>query len=150
MAANSKRERIIISDLTLIQGVSAVKTPIRTIPQYKDLQEFALTQFPVVAVVGRLPVPEEKHSSRVSARVDLIKSRLVVDSYVYLMANENADTEIYSLMDDLWVALYADPSRGDLVTSTELEVQEDVQKWAPFLAFRFSIIHYYFHDTGGI
>jgi hypothetical protein len=150
MAANSKREQIIEADLVLIDAVSAINHAVRTIPQYSDLQDFAVTQFPVAAVVGGLPKPVLKKSGRTTHSVDQIQSRLTVGVYVYLMSNENADTEISSLLDDLWVALFSDPSRGGLVLDTDLDVQEDTQRWAPFVAFKINIIHHYIHDTGGI
>jgi hypothetical protein len=150
MSANSKRERIIEANLCLVESLSSIKTAQRTIPNYSDLQNFAITQLPVAAVVGRLPVPVEKHSGRRSAEVLQVRSKLVVDVFVYLQANENADTEISALMDDLWVALYADQSRGALVLSTEIVPEENTQYYAPFAAFKLSVVHYYIHDIGGI
>jgi hypothetical protein len=149
MAANSNREQIIEANKTIVEGVSAVKTVKRTLLEYSDLQEFALTQLPVAAVVGRMPVPVEKHTMR-TGDVDQIKSKLNVDIFVYIQANDNADVEISSLMDDLWAALYADQSRSGLVISTEVKVEENPEYWAPFAAFKITVEHYYVHSTGGI
>ena len=150
MADNSKRERIIQADFSIVQGISSIKTPIRTIPKYKDLQSYALPQLPVAAIVGGLPKPVEKKSGRTSHGVDQITSRLIVNVYVYLQANVDADAAISSLVDDLWRELYTDPSRGKLVLDTTLDLQEDIQSWAPYLAFRLICTHHYIHDTGGI
>ena len=150
MAVNSLRERIIQSDVDILSDLESVVTTTRTMPEFSSLSTFALTQFPVAAVVGRLPVPKEKHSSRRMGTVDQIISELKVDVFVYLMANENTDTEISTLLDDIWVALYTDPNRGNLVMKTELDLYEGVDYAAPFAAFKVSCIHQYKHDTGGI
>lgn len=149
MAANSLRERIIVANKTLVEAVPAVSHTERTVQQYSQLQNFAETQFPVVAVVGRIPIPVEKHTGR-DGSVDLIISRLRVDFYCYLLANEEPDTAISSLMDDLWVKLYADQKRSGLVLSTEITADENYEWWAPFAAFKMTVTHRYKHGPGGI
>ena len=101
MAENSLRERIILADLTLIQSLSSISTVVRTIQSYSDLQSYAVTQFPVVAIVGRLPVPTYKPSLRIREDIDQVLSVLRVDFYTYFMNNENSDTELSSLLDDM-------------------------------------------------
>lgn len=150
MATNSKREQIIQANIDLISSLSWVNVVKRTVPQYKDLKNFAITEFPVVAVVGRLPVPIEKKSSRTAARVDQIISRLVVDGYVYLMVNEEVDNLISNRADDIWKKLYTDPTRGNLVVDLEVKLYEEIQTLSPFAAFKISAIHKYIHNTGGI
>lgn len=150
MADTSKREQIIVATQTLVESLESIKTTVRTIPEYSDLQDYALTQLPVAAIVGRLPQPTEKNSGRRSAEVLQIKSRLIIDLFIYFEANVNADSEVSRLLNDLWVVLYQDQSRGGLVLDTKITAQEDTQRWAPFVAFKISCIHNYIHDTGGI
>lgn len=149
MAANSKREQIIIRNKTIIESLGGVAHTERTVLQYSQLEDFASTQFPCVAIVGRIPVPVEKHTNR-TGDVDLIISQLKVDLYCYLIANEDTDPAISSLMDDLWVALYADQRRGGLTISTEIKLEENHEYWAPFAAFKMTVLHRYKHGPGGI
>lgn len=149
MAENSKREQIILANKALIESVSTIKTINRVLPEYKELQNFAQTQFPVCAVVGRMPVPEEKISSR-GIQVDQIKSEIKVDIFTYLQINTNIDTLISDVADDLWKQLYTDQSRNGLVIKTTLEVNEKISVWNPFAAFQITAVHKYIHDSGGI
>lgn len=149
MAANSKREQIILANKAIIESVDTVSHTERTVLQYSQLEDFAITQFPCIAIVGRIPIPVEKHLSR-NGDVDLIISNLKVDLYCYLIANEEVDSAISSLMDDLWTALYADQRRGGLTLSTEIKPGENHEFWAPFAAFKMTISHRYKHGIGGI
>jgi len=149
MAANSIRERLILADKAILDGLSFIKTVERRLPSYKDLQNFALTQLPVAAIVGRIPKPNNKVSSQ-TGQVDQILSQLRVDIFVYLQENENADSAISSYLDDMWPELYADPTRGGLCMFTALEAKEDTETWQPFVAFQITCIHQYKHSTGGI
>ncbi|MGD9156799.1 MAG: hypothetical protein PVG39_00195 [Desulfobacteraceae bacterium] len=149
MAANSIRERLILADKAILDELSFIKTVERRLPSYKDLQNFALTQLPVAAIVGRIPKPTNKVSSR-TGQVDQILSELRVDIYVFLQENESADSAISSYLDDLWPQLYADPTRGRLCMFTTLEATENTETWPPFVAFQLTCVHNYQHSTGGI
>lgn len=150
MAANSIRERIILSDIEKVGNVAAISTVVRTMQTYSELQNFAGTQFPVAAVVGRIPVPQYKTSGRIPALVDQCISELKVDIFVYFINNENADEQLSSMLDDIFVALFQDQSRSNLCLSTELRMDENNEVWAPFAAFKITCVHKYKHDTGGI
>ncbi|MDA3788078.1 MAG: hypothetical protein PF503_06250 [Desulfobacula sp.] len=149
MAANSKREQIILADLALVRSVSGIKTPIRKQPQHSVLMEFAQTQFPVCAVVGRLPIPDEKHSGRQPA-VDQLRSTLKVDVFTYLQVNEDIDSQISDLADSLFAILYTDQTRGKLCYETTIKIVENTNIWDPFAAFQLTAIHKYVHSIGGI
>jgi len=149
MADNSLREQIILSDIVLLEQIAGVKTVKRTMQSYSDLERFAVTQFPVVAVVGELPVPSNKINAR-NGQVDQCISSLSVNLYVYLQANENADTEISSLLDDIWVKMYEDPTRSSLVMLTTIDIDKGSEYFNPFAAFKLTINHMYQHSTGGI
>ncbi len=153
MAKNSKREKIICQVMDELNGVPAIKTVVRGKKTHHDLQQFALTQFPVAAVVGRLPRPIEKKSGRVPGRVDLIKSSLTIDVFIYDQVNVIDDTteeKISDLADDVWRCLYADPLKNELVLETLLSIEDDPEFWEPFLAFRLIVKTIYLHTTGGI
>lgn len=151
MATNSKREQIIELTYNMVKTVSSIKSPLRTMPNYAELQEFAQTQFPVCAVVGRMPIPLEKRSTR-KINVDQIISELKVDVFTYLQvrSGNQVDTEISNLADDLWAALYNNQNRGGLVIDTTIKINEKINVWNPFAAFQITAIHKYVHDTGGI
>jgi len=149
MAENSKREAIILSDIALIESIPAIKTVARRLPSFSDLQSFASTQFPAVAVVGRIPVPVNHVQSR-NGQVDLIVSELRVDAYVFIHENVNADAKISNILDDFWAVLYTNPTRNNLCMFTSLEATETTETWPPFVAFQLTCFHKYQHSIGGI
>jgi len=150
MAENSKREQIILYVVNLLKEISSIGTVVRKMQAYSDLESFALPQFPVAAVVGRLPVPGPKVSGRKPGGVEIIQSSLAVDIFVYIQDNVNPDTAISTIADDIWVKLYADQTKGNLVISTTLELDENHAYWEPFVAFKLTDNSIYVHDTGGI
>ena len=151
MADNSKREQIINAVVNTLEGIDCIKTVSRTLQSYSNLRDnYALTQLPIAAVIGRLPVPKNHISGR-TGFVEYAISRLVVDIFIYFQENVNSDSVLSSILDDLWVALYSEPTRGGLCIRTELEMNEQShQVWAPFVAFQVRAIHYYQHTIGGI
>jgi len=150
MGTNSVREQLILEVKDRLGELAGIKTVMRVMPEYSDLQSFAVTQFPAIAIVGRLPLPVQKKSSRRPAGVDTFLSQLSLDLYCYLMVNENVDTEISDVLDDIWAKLYADPTRGGLATETEVTMEDNVVYWPPFAAFKVIAKITYQHDTGGI
>lgn len=149
MAANSKREQIILADVAIMQGVSSITTVKRTIQAYSDLQDFAQTQLPVAAVVGMLPVPKNHVTGR-DGQVDYIISELKVDIFVYFQEANDQDEQVSLMLDDIWSALYSDPKRGILCMGTQLTAHADVEYWDPYVAFKISCIHQYQHNTQGV
>ena len=150
MAENSKREQIILKVIEELEELSSIKTVVRKLPEHSDLETFALTQFPVIAVVGKLPVPAEHISGRKPAAADIMVSILTVDLYVYFQERESPDSMISNLADDLWVKLNADQTKGKLVISTVLRMAENPEYWDPFVAFKLSCRFGYVHTIGGI
>lgn len=149
MGENSLREQIILADVAILEAMSQIKTVKRTVQSYADLQEFATPQFPAVAVVGGLPVPTNHVQTR-TGQVDQIVSLLKVNVYTYLMANKDHDSVISSMLDDMWPALYADPTRNGLCMFTELTATGDKEQWDPYVAFLVTINHQYKHNTQGV
>lgn len=150
MAENSKREQIILRVIAELEEIPSIRTVVRKLPENSDLKTFALTQFPVIAVVGKLPIPAEHISGRRPARADVMVSKLTVDLYVYFQERESPDSMISNLADDLWVKLNEDQTKNGLVISTILRMTENPEYWDPFVAFRFSCEFKYIHTTGGI
>lgn len=151
MARNSIREQILVYHAkNLIGKVNSISYVIRVMPEYSTLQQFAVTQFPLAAVVGRLPIPVEKVSSRDGSAVDIIISSMRIDNYIYLQQRENPDSFISEIMDDVWAKCYSDVTYNGLVLNSTLEVTEDVEYWDPFIAFKLTTKLNYKHSTGGI
>lgn len=150
MALNSLRERIILADKAILDGVEAIKTVKRTMQTYKDLQQFSERQMPVAAIVGDLPKPQNHVSFR-DGQVDECLSELRNNIFVYFSAaTDEQDALLSSIADDLWVALYADPLRGGLCYYTEIQINPNHEYWEPYVAFNMIVIHHYKHTTGGI
>lgn len=150
MADDSKREQIILRVIEEVKGLESIKSVVRKLQAYSDLGEFAITQLPVVAVVGRLPVPDAHVSGRYKVRVDTVISELVVDLYVYFQNRDNPDSMLSSLVDDLWSKLNEDQAKNNLVISTLLRMTENPEYWDPFVAFKVSCDFKYIHTMGGI
>lgn len=150
MASNSKREQILLKVMELLASLSTVNTVVRVKQSYSDLQQFAVTQLPVLAVVGGLPIPVEKLSARRPGNVDTIVSKLLVYVYVYGMANEAVDSVISDIADDVWAKLYSNQTMDGLCLGMTLKVEEEPQYWHPFYAFQVVCELHYHHDTGGI
>lgn len=151
MAKNSIREQILVYHTRYLIGkVKSINHVVRVVPLYSDLQQFAVTQFPLAAVVGRLPVPDEKLSNRNGYSVDKIISSLRIDNYIYMQEREDRDSVISDIVDDVWAKCYSDITYGGLVMKTLLEVNEEIEVADPFVAFRLTSKVTYQHSTGGI
>lgn len=149
----SIREQIIVADKNIIESVSFIKTVKRAKFKYEDLKNFALTQLPVAAVVGKLPTPEKYHmSGRRSETIGQIQSKLEVEIYIYFQQNvvENMDTKVSEYANEVFADLYDDSDRGGLCLNTFVEIQPEYAYWHPFVAFRVIASHNYIHNTGGI
>ena len=150
MAENSKREQIIKFIENEVLAIGSFKTSERRMLSYSELEDFAVTQLPAVAVVGRLPIPKEKIKGRQPGGVDLIISTLTVDLMIYFQDRKSPDAMVSKLLDDLWKKLYTDQLKGGLVISTLLKPREKQEYWPPYGAFGLSVICDYKHTTGGI
>lgn len=150
MGADSIRERIVNFIIAEIQSLETIKTVIRKQPSYNDLKLFSNMQFPAVAVVAGLPVPEEKVPGRSSSAYDRIISDLDVKVFCYLQDRANPDAMISNLLDDLFSKLYQDKTKGGLVISTILKPEENYEYWDPYGAFCLIVKMKYKHTIGGI
>lgn len=149
MAANSLRERIILADKALVESITAVKATKRLLPERAELKKLPNTNFPLAAVVGRIPMPTDHKEDREGDRDQFI-SKLKVDVLVYFVQRLDSDTQISNFLDDFWKVLYTDQRRGGLVLDTKLIPTEKTNTWKPYVAFRVTIEHNYLHTTGGI
>jgi hypothetical protein len=153
VADNSIREKIIKEVISRLKTVEVIKMVKRAKQTRASLQEFALPQFPIAAVVGGLPKPVEKKSGRRVAGVDLITSLLPVEIYIYDMYNvidDDLDERVSFIADDLWRVLYAEPTYNGLAIETLLTIQYDPEYWDPFLGFNLTANIKYIHTTEGI
>ena len=150
MGTNSIREQILDYHVTQLKKLSSITTVKRVMQTYSTLGEFAVTQFPVAAVVGGLPVPNEKMSDRARHNVDVIISDLAIETYIYIQNNDDPDQELSNIADDVWVKLYSFPTYNALAFGTILSFKPNPEYWAPFLAFNITSTVQYKHSTGGI
>lgn len=149
MAENSLREQIIQANVTLVESITAIKATKRVLPERAELKKLPNTNFPLAAVVGRIPLPADHMEDREGNRDQFI-SELKIDLFVYFQQRKDTDQQISNLLDDFWKKMYTDQLRGGLVFDTQLIPTEKVNVWKPYAAFRLTIIHHYKHDTGGI
>lgn len=150
MAANSKRELIILQVVSEIESLNSINKVMRRMQSHSDLKNLAITQLPAVAVVARLPVPDEHTTSRSRIQSDVVISSLIVDLYIYFQENNNPDSVLSDLVDDVWAKLNVDQHKNKLVLSTKVKMIENPEYWDPFVAFKASCHFTYVHSTGGI
>jgi len=144
------RETIIKRHLRILEAIREIKTVVRKQPSYSNLQQFAVTQFPLVACVAGLPVPKEKLSGRSMPEIDIIISTLRIEDFVYIQDNSNPDATVSKVCNALWRACYSDPTYDGIALKTIVNVDEIVEYWEPFTAFRIISIIDYKHNTEGI
>lgn len=149
MASNSKREQIILKLKEEIESIPSITTVERKRPTYESLlDDYAITQFPVVAMICGVPKPNAHYTGRVPK--DCFVSEMNVSLYCYYQDNVNPDTTLSSLLDDLWSKIYTDPTKGQLVLDTTIKPEPSYDFWNPFYAFRMDVVMNYYHTIGGI
>ena len=148
MAANSKRERILQDIITAVEGLAWVGDIVREQPaEPGDLADYAQSQFPLVAVVGQLPRPQQ---TRRAGKGREYVSELEVGLFVYAMEARTPDTELSSLADDLWRVCLADPTRNGTATDTQVLPETEKATYSPYVAFSLVLSITYIHDATGI
>jgi len=152
MAANSKRERIILNVVSTLEDISTLTTIQRTRPAFNDMGNLDLVaaNLPLAAVIGKAPVPEGNISSQDNAEYIYFTSELPIEISVYAAATSSPDSVVSTLMDDIWVELHKDLTRGSyaLMTSVEMEVDEGLNH--PYVIFRMNITVTYTHGIDSI
>ena len=151
MASNSKREQLLVKVKEVLEGLDSIayvdRKPLQGI---SELQTYPNTQIPLAAVLGDMPVPDEKYSGR-TRKLDVVRSTLNINIVVYIMDNETPDTTISTIADDIWVALYNDLTLGfDWVISMRLIPDVNTAVWTPYAAFSIVCQVEYLHDKTGI
>lgn len=152
MAHNSKREQLLVKVVSELEQLNSIKTVDRVMPGgLSDLEQYAATQLPLAAVVGKLPDPTYKLSTRTGHTVDKVTSVLGINLYVYALSNVDPDSTVSELADDIWAKMLADETHGfKWVTGTQLIPDVNVAVWAPYCAFNMLVNITYLHDKGGI
>lgn len=153
MAANSKRERIVLAVVAALETMAGLTTVVRQRPTLEQLEGTAPTELPKAAVTAGLPVPDPHMSERQNTRLrDKFVSNMEVDVVVYdlLYADTAYDTRVSSLVDDLWAKLQSDQGWGGLAVSTAIKPDANVGIWDPYLAVKMTLTIQYIHGTGGI
>lgn len=153
MAANSKRERLILAVVAALEGMAGIKGVVRRRPTLEQLAGIAQTELPKIAVTAGLPVPNPHWNERQRTRMrDQFLSDLNVEVVLYdlLYDDDQYDARVSSLVDDLWVILNADQGWNKLAVSTVVAPDMDVAVWDPYLAFKMKLTIQYIHGIGGI
>lgn len=152
MASDSTREKIAAALKTAVAKITSVKTVTRTWPSLASLAQFGDPQFPVIAVVAGLPVPFEfKRSGRRPSTVDVVRSALRVSLYLYdRVAEDDGDSRLSDLADDVWAAVWADSTVGGLVDEFSASFPDEVATIDPYIVARLEVRVQYRHDTRGI
>lgn len=148
MGSDSKREGVLRHMEHALRGLSWVRTLAREQPGApSDLEKYGQTQFPVVALLGKLPVPrKERSAGRGKEFVSTLDALLVV----YALESQTPDELVSSMADDLWAALFADRSCGGLAMDLTVLPEFEKAAYPPYLAFSLIARVTYAHDHTGI
>ena len=151
MAANSKREQILTAIKTTLEGISSiVKVERKPLRDMAELEEYPHTQLPLAVVLGGLPVPVDKVSDRDIA-LDRVRSAVTATIFVYAIENDNPDTKISTLADDVWAAMYNDMTLAkDWVIGMHIIPEMETAYWYPYVAFSMQVEIIYLHGKGGL
>ena len=148
MASDSKRERILEHLATAVRTLDWVRTVVREQPgKPADLDKYGQTQFPIAALVGKLPAPRKE---RLAGRGKEFVSTLDVLLVVYALENQTPDSLVSSMADDLWTAIFADRKRGGVAMDTTVLPEVEKAAYPPYLAFSMIARVTYTHDETGI
>lgn len=153
MATNSIREQILTQVKTTLEAVSAVGSVKRKVfSDLSDLKEIPFPQFPVVFMTGGLPVPLRGGyvTLRESGQTYNLRSILSIHLRVYGLDKDNPDTALSSDAEDIWDALYADPTVNSLAEGVTIRPEPTTLFLEPF--YRFDMIYdvEYIHDTDNL
>lgn len=135
-----------------LEGLRSIRFVDRKQPHgVSELQAYPQTQLPLAVVMGRLPAPTYKVSTRNGHTVDLVRSVLGVDIIVYALNNVDPDSTISELADDVWARMFEDETHGfKWVLGTEVVPETNVGVWDPYCAFSMLVNITYIHGKGGI
>ena len=150
MALNSKREQILEAIKGKLTELSSITTVERVRPSFDDLDSIANTQLPLIAIVGKLPKPVQKLSSRVQGQPDKFVSALGVEVICYAMDNVTPDSTVSNLADDIGAKLFEDPTYNKLLQKIEVDPEVQIGIWDPYVVFKMVCSATYIHGTGGI
>jgi hypothetical protein len=152
MAANSRRERIILAQKVILEGLSSINHVQRKQPSsLSELEQYPITQMPLLALVTGLPSPQNKTRGRKPGGPDFFHSELVSKVYCYGQDKITPDTTISSLLDDIWSALHSNQTLGlKFVTSCIISPGVETGIWDPYYSFVVECKYMYYHTTGGI
>ena len=150
MATNSKREQIIEWIVGEVESLQLFNKVTRSNPAYNELGNFADTEFPVASIIAGLPQRVKHEQGRAPGGADVFISQLDVVIFVWENVNESIDTRISELADELWVKMWEDPTKNNLVIATDNFFGE-VPTWLrPYVTFNLTCRTLYKHTRGGI
>ena len=150
MAANSLREQLILDVKSSLESISSIAHVDRRKLSFDELETVPATQLPYVVVMGDLPIPKYKFEGRSSASIGAVISELTINLTVYGSERENPDSAISSLLDDIWVKMFEDPTRSGLAIKTTLYPSPKYAILDPYYAFEVDVIVTYKHTTNSI
>lgn len=159
MATDSKREQIIQYWVDKFQAGATIQTRRfkavrRLLPSFDEFADFSSQNLPMLAIVAKLPKPVKHNRGREPGGRDVFISSLDVDFVAYALDNENPDSLISDLADDLWATLYGDTTSGSgssaLTLGLDVMPEPVIGRWDPYIIFKMICTFSYYHTTGGI
>jgi hypothetical protein len=153
MAANSIREQILLRVKTVLEAVTVVGSVKRkVISSFVELKDIPFPSFPVVFMTAGLPVPKNGGyvTLRESSQSSKVRSVLSINLRTYGLDKSDPDSAVSTVAEDIWDALYADPTVNSLAEAVTVIPIRDTMFFEPF--YRFDMIYNveYIHDTDNI
>jgi len=153
MASTSIREKIIARTVVVLQAVTSIEHVRRKVAlSIEELLEMPATLFPLCCVTAGMPIPKNNESPRLykAAQTSNVLSILSISIRTYGYDKSNPDTAMSSIADDIWDALYSDPTVNGLAESVRVVPVKTTLFFDPYFRFDFNYNVEYIHTTGGI
>jgi hypothetical protein len=158
VAENSKRERVLVALVAVVDAITSLNSTSREQPaDPKELASIPITKLPMAVITAGLPVPDENDMQRPGAGLGSARSTMDVNIIVYGQYGvagagaQNPDTVISNIADDLWRALQATPNLGfKWVSKMNVRPTPTKAVFRPYFAFSMTAAITYVHDKGGI
>jgi hypothetical protein len=140
--------------VNLISSITAFTKVVRVRPTFEDLDNFAATQLPLVAITAELPDPTPKDNAMNQGHPQQFISSMKISLYVYVLDNETPDTTVGNYADEIWRVLFSDPTFGSgrnaLTLGIRVNPEVTVGYFDPYVVFCVNCTVRYVHTTGGI
>lgn len=144
---DNRREIITLGIIAALENVSSITTVTRKKVLLEEFEDIPATQLPYASVMSGLPDPQDtRFSTRLQGKIKDIRSELLTTVTVFGLDNEDPDSTISSLLQDIWAAIFVDYRRGNHALQTTIRPEVRTGIFDPYYAFEIVVATEYLHD----